>query len=101
MLAGSRRSVSGMRPGGPDQLGSGELGPFPVRSGLVAGGLGEQPQEAGPAATPGDPVAQRLAIDEPVEVPVRRASSSTMARRVESPSSPTPDELLCSGQVIK
>jgi hypothetical protein len=28
MLAGSGRSVSGMRPGGPDQLGSGELGPL-------------------------------------------------------------------------
>src|SRR5512132_629928 len=39
-------------------------------SGLVGCCLGEQLQEAGPAAATGDSVAERLAVDEPVKEPV-------------------------------
>src|SRR4029453_860034 len=38
--------------------------------GLVGCGLGEQLQEARPAAATGDPITERLAVNQPVEQPV-------------------------------
>src|SRR5512132_4515043 len=45
-------------------------------SGLIGGCLGEQLQQAGPAAATGDPVAERLAVDQPLQMPVFEADGA-------------------------
>jgi hypothetical protein len=53
-----------------------------VRSG--GGRLGEQLEQAAPAAAPGDPVTQRLAVDQSLQISVLQGDGSVKVRKARS-----------------